>query len=994
MSDTETSIPSTSAADRPSRSRLPAEEVVRDSCIGWWALPLIVAAAVLPYLSVLDAPFVFDDQKLVVDNDLLRVDGPEAFDRILASFDVYSREFDELDVRENYRPLRFLSYWIDFRLTDWYFSDEEGGTTQAGEPPPVLLFHLQNIFWHLANTLLVWRLSRRLLSSEFGGLACAMIFALHPIATEAVTYVSGRRDVLSTFFFLLALTVYLRRHALDRVPWWTVLAVPALFALGYLAKEMVITLPAVLLLVDLARRARPEPRRVLCHLLCWVVAGFALTSTLGNPNLIDRAAGGEEASIFGNLLTACRFTAHYFSLLFAPFSQSIDYSWDALPGPALLGPEDSPWTVHFLLGWTLALMAVGFVLLLIVGGIWALWGKRYVLAVGLLWFPGTLLPVLQFVPIPERFAERFAYLPAIGIYLLVATITRRLRRFEPELGWGLLCGMSILLGALTVFRNADWKTPVALWGSAVEAQPRCARAWLAYGEALQVAGDAARAQDAYETSDALFDELEDERAAAKKPMLPLHTGLRLRARTALAGLHFAEAGEDRRKLATVQRELSDLLDAVDSNGRRVGSSPEYALIRFEFASVYFALGNLVEARTQYQQVIATGGPPGVTARAWYQIAKIDGREGKPHVALSHLEDCIREMPADDPSRVAVLREIAELQLSGEKPDRDAAWETLERALAADPSDAELIGIRMRRAQLLDQRAEVNGAIRELERALDVDREHIEVLLTLAGFEKLRGNRERAKELFAAVLRVNPRELRAREGLADIRLQEDVEGPGQGAQADKTLAGIFKGAQESLEGGKIIEARSRFDKLRQKAGELDRTLMVARAYRGIAVAERKLGRRDEAVHAVEQALKLDENRTASWALLGTIYLEDDGDADLARGAFEESLSALRPGKKAPPGVYRDLALLTEREDPARALALYRQAVEVGIARADPRGECAVQDGIGRMLAETGDHAAAFEVLNGWLERGCGTDEERVLVQRFLDERVAPSLIGER
>ncbi|MBI4604057.1 MAG: hypothetical protein HY721_19040, partial [Planctomycetes bacterium] len=115
----------------------------------------ILAAAGAPYLGVLDAPFVFDDVKLVRDNALLR-EGWSDLWKVLETFDVTSRRWDEEDLRPNYRPLRFLSYLLDYQLTRACF----------GEPPPEgprpTFFHLTNVLLHGLNALLVAAIARRL----------------------------------------------------------------------------------------------------------------------------------------------------------------------------------------------------------------------------------------------------------------------------------------------------------------------------------------------------------------------------------------------------------------------------------------------------------------------------------------------------------------------------------------------------------------------------------------------------------------------------------------------------------------------------------------------------------------------------------------------------------------------------------------------------------------------------------------------------------------
>ena len=121
----------------------------------WRCIPQVVVlcAAVVPYLGVLDAPFVFDDVRLVQQNTLLS-SGLDDSGGWLATFDVTSRRWDSEELRPNYRPLRFLSYLLDYKLSlAWLGSF-------AADDPPVLFFHLTNVLLHALNALLVFLTQR------------------------------------------------------------------------------------------------------------------------------------------------------------------------------------------------------------------------------------------------------------------------------------------------------------------------------------------------------------------------------------------------------------------------------------------------------------------------------------------------------------------------------------------------------------------------------------------------------------------------------------------------------------------------------------------------------------------------------------------------------------------------------------------------------------------------------------------------------------------
>src|SRR2546430_15790131 len=173
----------------------------------------LVATVFLCYANSLGNEFVFDDYLLVLGNNRIRSINAALF-------------------WNSYRPIRDISYAIDYAL--W------------GERP--FGYHLTNLVIHAANVLLVFALIRRFTASLVTAVLTALIFAVHPIQTDAVTYISGRRDLLFTFFYLLAfhsyLTYYRQRWALQAVVYFVLFFL--LWALSLLSKEMAASLPILI----------------------------------------------------------------------------------------------------------------------------------------------------------------------------------------------------------------------------------------------------------------------------------------------------------------------------------------------------------------------------------------------------------------------------------------------------------------------------------------------------------------------------------------------------------------------------------------------------------------------------------------------------------------------------------------------------------------------------------------------------------------------------
>ncbi len=974
---------------------------------------LVACLAAAPYLGVKDAPFVFDDVKLVRDNETIR-----DFSRIPATFNIFSRRWDDEELRANYRPLRFLSYAVDYRITRWIHGDFKP------EALPTRVFHIHNILLHALNALLILGIARLLLGDRPAALLLALLFAVHPILTEAVSYVSGRRDVLSTFFFLAALRVYLGRAGppaaapgrddLPRAAPLTttaLIAVPVLFVLALLSKEMAVTLPAVILLIDLARRARFEPRRAA---LIAVLSGLALAFTVHeatNPRLVAGAPGGSRASA---LLTAPRYLARHLSLLLIPYPQSIDYSFDAIP--VSRSPLD-PWTTI-----PSALLVLG----LAAGGLISIRRRRFALPVGILWFAGTLTPVLQIVPIPERFAERFVYLPAIGIFLALAAVFRDLRRRWPLPAHGAAAAAVVVLASLAVIRNADWKWPEDLWGSAARAQPRSARAHLGYADALR---DARRLRDAAREYGLCLEVLGDEPPAALAAGEPLRArsdellrwGQVLQARVFRAEV-LLKLGEGHEGLENYQKAAQDyrwILRQRDIDGTPIDRSPRYLVTHFNLGNCLLGLAGSEsapdrarclrdEAAEEFRRVATGGGDPGLARAARYQLSKIALLEGRKDDALKELEEAFRiaRESGDRMDRYALVGELSDLLVARKE---DGRADDLLRASVAELGDLpDRKHLLYRRSQIADRHGDLTGAIRILEDILEIDPRYGPALLTLAGMEENRGNLDRAEGLYRRVLVEAPGEARAAQGLRSIQVrrtmkEEGKEAPGED-ESEKTrvlLEGLLKRGEGHLEKGQLLAAMELYHHAADDAAAAPDPRRFApqrsRALRGLASVARGLREFPRAKEYLREAWSVDPGSRDALRDLADLELRDLHDRKGAEAAYQEYLDTFPEGEMAEGWVYVNLASLIQDRRPSRAIDLYQAAKKAGFK--NPQVARRIDRSLGYLLAQVGRFEEALERFEVYLERsGAEAPEDpveardREEARRYVRDEVLPRLEG--
>jgi len=965
-----------------------------------WTGFLVFVLAWLPYLRVLDAPFVFDDVKLVRDNAEIR-----DLSRIPATFNVFSKEWENQEVRANYRPMRFLSYALDHAATRWLFDDP------PPERLPTVVFHLQNVLLHALNAVLVLAIGRALLGDGRPALVLAALFALHPIATEAVTYISGRRDVLSTFFFLAALLAHLQWR--DR--WLGVLATPALFVLGLLSKEMVVTLPAAILLIELSRRARPSPPRVASLCILWALALAFAWIQASDPGLVAGAVGGSKLS---TLLTAPRYLGRYLGLALLPYPQSIDYSFDAIPvSTGLL----DPWTTLPCL-----LLALGLLFL----GLWALARRRVEPAVGLLWFVGTLVPVLQIVPIPERFAERFLYLPIVGILLLAAAAFRALHARAPNAAWSGAGAALLLLGLLTFARNEDWRSPVGLWESAAEAQPRAARAHLGHADALSAEPGGAR--DAVQAFTRALEILGEEPPEAVRAGDPAKTkgdellrwGQALQAKAFRANSFAALGAESSESYRKAIADYRWLLEQRDIDGTSIADSPKHLVLRYDLANALLGLAQAEpdgadaaklrqSAAGEFRMIAAAGPSTWMAGAARYYLGKLALAEKRAEEGLKEIEEAFRIACASGGvmDRYRLAGELSDL-LIGRK-DLDRADGLLQGVIAEMGTRTERRHLLYRRAKIADRKGDLAGSARLLLDSLAIDPEFAPALLSLAGLEEVRGNLERAEDLYRRVLKLAPAEPRALRGLKGVAIRRDLakkdagtpgeRGPGPEGAERAMLEGLIARGDGHLSRGEYLAAAEPFRRAAAtppdgKEAERNRDLR-AKALRRLGAVAVKLGKFPEAEGYLSAAIAADPESHDALRDLADFQLRDLKDRAAAARTYEEYFNALPAGRLdlASPFACVNLARLIQEREPSRAAELYLLARKAG------HRDAAFSKNLGYLLVQLGRFDEALEVFQEFLdasaaEAGGGPlgkearARERDEVRKHIEETVLPRVQG--
>jgi len=353
----------------------------------------------------------------------------------------------------NWHPLTWLSHMLDVQMfglePSWH--------------------HIVNLLFHILNSVLLFAVLGRMTGEYWKSAFVAALFAVHPLHVESVAWVAERKDVLSTFFWMLTMWAYFRYTIRPRVTAY----LPALlfFALGLLAKPMLVTLPFVLLLMDYwplgrmdgSRRAEAGPRGTVPspgfgHLVSEKVPFLILSAASCVMTFIAQSQVRTTAStlfpLWGRISNAMDAYVRYIGKTLYPASLAIFY----------------PHPISTLPAWEIA----GAFLLLAVLTASVLRCRRRMpyLAVVWFWYLGTLVPVIGIVQVGEQaMADRYTYVPAIGLFLMLSwgagELSRRIRISGQVLaatGGALI----LVLAVLTWNQVRHWKDSISLFRHAVE----------------------------------------------------------------------------------------------------------------------------------------------------------------------------------------------------------------------------------------------------------------------------------------------------------------------------------------------------------------------------------------------------------------------------------------------------------------------------------------------------------------------------------------------
>lgn len=598
----------------------------------------IFAAAWVAYANSLSGPFVFDDASSITTNPTIRKLWPltEALSP------------PTTNVTAQGRPMLNLSLAINYAI---------GGTAVEG-------YHGVNVFIHALAGMVLFGLVRRtlmrfgasggrnLLTGDGGrvespasrllpqdetwlALAIALLWVVHPLQTESVTYVIQRAESLMGLFYLLTVYCFVRSgetgEQRKEAVLWQILAVTAC-ALGMATKEVMATAPLMVLFYDrtfVAQSFSDALRRrwgfYAALFGTWLLLIWLIVQGGGNRGgSVGFGAGVEPWAYW---LTQFRAVATYLKLTFWPAPLVFEYGtfWISSGGEIALE----------------AALVLG-LLALTIHGLW----RRTALGFAGAWFFGMLAPTSLAPGTTQMIVEHRMYL-SLAAVLAVAVVGGYRVAAERRWRWVWAAGAIAVVAAaaLTMRRNVDYRTEVGLWSDTVAKRPANPLAHFMLAGAHERAGEVARALESY--AEALRLKPAFSVGQENYGELLLKVGRRKEAIECFAAAlrlqpEFADAHANLGNAVLAEGRVAD---AVRHLREAVRLAPEFAEMRFNFANALAAADQRTEAIAEFQAALSRpAGNPAVHVAAHYELANLLAMSGRQAEAVPHYEAALRARP--------------------------------------------------------------------------------------------------------------------------------------------------------------------------------------------------------------------------------------------------------------------------------------------------------------------------------------------------------------
>ena len=606
-------------------------------------LGLLVAVSYLP--AMLWGGFVWDDNVFLLQSERLR-----------EGSGIWTIWFSPGDpgLEDHYWPLTHTTFWLEHKL--WGF-DPTG-------------YHIVNVLLHLANTLLVWHLMRRL--SVPGAWVVAAVFAVHPLHVESVAWIIERKDVLSGLFYLAATLAWMRFAERPNPRRYVVSLV--LYVAALLSKSIAVTLPAALLVCHYWKQDR-VPLTNLLRLGPFFVVGLVVA--IGDL-LLSRSLHpvSFDYSLTERALIASRALWFYVGKLLWPTNLTLVYPlWDI--------------RVDDLLAWGYLIAAVSLAV--------ALWGFRYQLGrgplAGALFFVITLSPVLGFVDYEYMLfafvADRYQYLAGIGVMaVVIGAVTYGVRSLSDswQKGARIVAAVAIVVLGIKTWQQASiWKDGETLNRHIIAHNPQARRAHLNLGIALHNQGQYVEAFDALRVAVEQYPGDAMTHVSLGKTLNQLGRFEEAEKHLRRAIQINPQARDARSSLGATLHNQGRYAEALEATRVAVEQYPGDAKTYSILGITLYQLGRFEEAETHLRRAIALN-PQDTDSHqelveALFRMGQSAQENGQPEVAAEYYMRALEL----DLHYAKAIRRLAHLR--SEQQRYDEALELFQRLIDINPSNA-------------------------------------------------------------------------------------------------------------------------------------------------------------------------------------------------------------------------------------------------------------------------------------------------------------------
>jgi len=521
---------------------------------------LLVILTLSVYLQVKNHEFInFDDNEYVTDNRHVR-----------AGFTLKGITWAFTAIHSsNWHPLTWLSHMLDCQI----FGMNPGW------------HHLTNLFFHILSTLLLFIVFKKMTGNLWQSGLVAFLFALHPLHVESVAWIAERKDVLSTFFWMLTMWSYIYYVKAPGVKRY--LLVLFLLALGLMCKPMLVTIPFVLILLDYWPLGRIQIKHPDKNILLEKIPFFVLVAISSMATFLVQKHSGSVSS-----LEIMPINTRIANALVSYGAYIVKMIWPSDMAALYPHPGIIPW-------WKVLVSSI-FLISISYLSIRAI--KKYpYFTVGWFWYIGTLIPVIGIVQVgAQSMADRYTYIPLIGIFIIISWGISEIITRWPHIKTALIAITSVILFALmsiTFLQVRYWKSSITLFEHALDVTSNNYLLHNNLGIALQKLGRADEAMEHFLETLRIHPEFEDAHSN-------LGVILAGKGRTDEAIKHYLEALRINPKSEEAHNNLGFDLQKQGRIDEAIGHYLKALRIKPDFEEAHYNLGNALFRKGDIDGAIA------------------------------------------------------------------------------------------------------------------------------------------------------------------------------------------------------------------------------------------------------------------------------------------------------------------------------------------------------------------------------------------------------